>query len=117
MRSIIGAPLKQFPQAFCGPCSSWRRVNRVFLLNPGQALDVGDRQLHCFRPPLFDSPSTTGFLDDRTGMLFSSDCFGAPMPSEELATSADVRAVGDQIRDLQLPWASVVAPGCTRSTQ
>jgi glyoxylase-like metal-dependent hydrolase (beta-lactamase superfamily II) len=85
-------------------------LDRVFLLNPGQALDVGDRRLHCFRPPLFDSPSTTGFLDDRTGMLFSSDCFGAPMPSEELATSADVRAVGDQVRDLQLLWASVDSP-------
>jgi flavorubredoxin len=40
-------------------------LNRVFLLNPGQALDVGDRHLNCFRPPLFDSPpppgsSTTG---------------------------------------------------------
>ena len=43
-------------------------------------------------------------------MLFSSDCFGAPMPSEELATSADVRAVGDQVRDLQLLWASVDSP-------
>lgn len=32
------------------------------------------------------------------------------MPSEELATSADVRAVGDQIRDLQLLWASVDSP-------
>jgi hypothetical protein len=85
-------------------------LNRVFLLNPGQALGVGDRRLHCFRPPLFDSPSTTGFLDDRTGVLFSSDCFGAPMPSEELATSADVRAVGNQVRDLQLLWASVDSP-------
>jgi hypothetical protein len=85
-------------------------LNRVFLLNPGQALDVGDRRLHCFRPPLFDNPSTTGFLDDRTGALFSSDCFGAVMPSEELATSADIRAVGDQVRDLQLLWASVDSP-------
>jgi hypothetical protein len=85
-------------------------LNRVFLLHPGQALDVGDRHLHCFRPPLFDSPSTTGFLDDRTGVQFSSDCFGAPMPSEDLAASADVRAVGDQVRDLQLLWASVDSP-------
>jgi flavorubredoxin len=29
-------------------------LDRVFLLNPGQALNVGDRRLHCFRPPLFD---------------------------------------------------------------
>jgi Metallo-beta-lactamase superfamily len=85
-------------------------LDRVFLLNPGQALDVGDRRLHCFRPPLFDNPSTTGFLDDRSGALFSSDCFGAPMPSLELATSADVRAVGEGVRDLQLLWASVDSP-------
>ena len=85
-------------------------LDRLFLLNPGQALDVGDRRLHCFRPPLFDNPSTTGFLDDRTGVLFSSDCFGAPMPSEELATSSDVRAVGDEVRDFQLLWASIDSP-------
>jgi hypothetical protein len=85
-------------------------LDRVFLLNPGQALDIGDRRLQCFRPPLFDNPSTTGFLDDRSGALFSSDCFGAPMPSEELATSADVREVGNQLRDFQLLWASVDSP-------
>ena len=85
-------------------------LDRVFLLNPGQALDVGDRRLHAFRPALFDNPSTTGFLDDRTGALFSSDCFGAPMPSLELATSTDVRAVGDQVRNFQLLWASVDSP-------
>lgn len=85
-------------------------LDRVFLLNPGQALDVGDRRLHAFRPPLFDSPSTTGFLDSLSGALISSDCFGAPMPSLELARSADVRAVGDQVRDLQLLWASVDSP-------
>ena len=85
-------------------------LNRLYLLNPGQTLDVGDRRLQCLRPPLFDSPSTTGFLDERTGALFSSDCFGAPMPSLELATSADVRAVGDQVRDLQLLWATIDSP-------
>lgn len=85
-------------------------LDRVFLLNPGQALDVGDRRLHAFRPPLFDSPATMGFLDGFSGALFSSDCFGAPLPSAELATSADVRAVGDEVRDLQLLWASVDSP-------
>ena len=85
-------------------------LDRVFLLNPGQALDVGDRRLRAFRPPLFDNPSTTGFLDERSGALFSSDCFGAPLPSAELAISGDVSAVGDQVRDLQLLWASVDSP-------
>ena len=33
------------------------------------------------RPPVFDNPVTTGFHDDRSGALFSSDCFGALLPS------------------------------------
>ena len=56
-------------------------LDRVYLLNPGQQLDIGDRTLHAFRPPLFDSPATTGFYDDRSRVVFSSDCFGAPLPT------------------------------------
>src|SRR6187549_270674 len=111
---LQAAPAARLVTTFLGlgimSCEWAIPLDRVFLLNPGQALDVGDRRLHCFRPPLFDNPTTTGFLDDRTGTLFSSDCFGAPMPSLELATSTDARAVGDQVRDLQLLWASVDSP-------
>ena len=39
--------------------------DRIFLLNPGQSLDVGDRRLTAFRPPVYDSPATTGFYDDQ----------------------------------------------------
>lgn len=86
-------------------------LDRVYLLNPGQSLDVGDRRLTAFRPPLFDNPSTTGFYDDHTGACFSSDCFGAPMPSAELATCLDVGYVGaDDLRAAQLLWASVDSP-------
>ena len=53
---------------------------RVFLLNPGQSLDVGDRRITTFRPPLYDSPATTGFTDERSGACFTSDCFGARWP-------------------------------------
>src|SRR5215203_45461 len=117
---LEAAPTARLVTTFLGPgimSLEWAvPLDRVFLLNPGQALEFGDRHLHAFSPPLFDSPSTTGSLDARTGVLFSSDCFGAPMPSEELATSADVRAVGGQVRDLQLLWASVDSR-CTRSTR
>jgi Metallo-beta-lactamase superfamily len=113
-RLLDAAPAARLVTTFLGAgimsCEWTIPLDRVFFLNPGQALDVGDRRLQAFRPPLFDNPSTTGFLDDRTGGLFSSDCFGAVMPSEELATSADVRAAGDQVRDLQLLWASVDSP-------
>ena len=68
-------------------------LDRVYLLNPGQSLDVGDRALHAFRPPLFDNPATVGFYDDRSRTCFSSDCFGAPLPTAELAGGTDARDV------------------------
>ncbi|MEV3988824.1 MBL fold metallo-hydrolase [Streptomyces sp. NPDC049837] len=86
-------------------------LERVFLLNPGQSLDVGDRTLAAFRPPLFDSPATVGFYDDRSRACFSSDCFGAPMPSADLAEGDNAGAVvPEQLRAAQLLWATVDSP-------
>ena len=45
-------------------------LDRVYLLNPGQKLEVGDRALHAFRPPLFDNPATVGFFDDKSRTCF-----------------------------------------------
>ncbi|WP_067716092.1 MBL fold metallo-hydrolase [Nocardia yamanashiensis] len=86
-------------------------MERIYLLNPGQSLDVGDRRLTAFRPPLFDNPSTTGCYDELTGTCFSSDCFGAPMPSAELATCPDVGYLGEaELRERQTLWATVDSP-------
>jgi glyoxylase-like metal-dependent hydrolase (beta-lactamase superfamily II) len=86
-------------------------LDRLYLLNPGQHLDVGDRTLHAFRPPLFDSPATVGFYDDRSRLCFSSDCFGAPLATAELAAAEDVRDVpAEQLRSAQLLWAAVDSP-------
>ena len=86
-------------------------MDRVFLLNPGQTISVGDRVLRSFRPPLFDSPATTGFQDLSTGVVFSSDCFGAPLPTAELAGCDDVRAVPpSDLQAGQLLWATVDSP-------
>lgn len=85
--------------------------DRVYLLNPGQSLDVGDRQLRCFRPPVFDSPATTGFVDSSTGTMFSSDCFGAPMPSAEAVRSEDIRELApDELVAAQRLWTAVDSP-------
>ncbi len=86
-------------------------IDRVYLLNPGQSLDLGDRTVHAFRPPLFDSPATVGFYDDRSRTCFSSDCYGAPMATAELAGTTDVREVpAEQLRGAQLLWAAVDSP-------
>jgi metallo-beta-lactamase superfamily protein len=86
-------------------------MNRIYLLNPGQSLDAGDRSLTGFRPPLFDNPATVGILDTSTGVCFSSDCFGAPLPTSAMATAEDAAAASpDDLRTAQLLWASVDSP-------
>jgi hypothetical protein len=84
-------------------------LDRVYLLNPGQTLEVGDRTLSAFRPPLFDSPVTTGFIESGSGAMFTSDCFGAPLPTADLASGHDVRDAGD-VREAQLLWAIMDSP-------
>jgi hypothetical protein len=86
-------------------------MERVYLLNPGQSLDIGDRVLTGFRPPLFDNPATVGILDTSNGVCLSSDCFGAPLSTAELASSEDASAVdADELRAAQLLWATVDSP-------
>ncbi len=82
-------------------------VERAYLLNPGQRLDVGDRELQAVAPPVFDAPETTGLLDTRTGALFSADCFGAMMDAP--AGSAEEIPEG-ALRRGMLGWAAVDAP-------
>lgn len=82
-------------------------VDRVLLLNPSQALDVGDRRLVAFRPPSFDAPETTGFIDVRTRTMFSSDCFGALL--SEPADDARLLPEDERRRGI-VTWATVDAP-------
>jgi glyoxylase-like metal-dependent hydrolase (beta-lactamase superfamily II) len=112
---LAAAPLARVVTTFLGvgimSCGEGLPLNRVYLLNPGQRLEVGDRTLHAFRPALFDSPATVGFFDDRSKVCFSSDCFGAPLPSPEAAESQDVRAMpAAALREAQLLWAAVDSP-------
>jgi Metallo-beta-lactamase superfamily len=86
-------------------------IDRLYLLNPGQKLDVGDRTLHAFRPPLFDNPATVGFYDDRSRTCFSSDCFGAPLATVELAGAGDVGEIpAAELLAGQLLWAAIDSP-------
>jgi L-ascorbate metabolism protein UlaG (beta-lactamase superfamily) len=86
-------------------------LHRVNFVNPGDSLDVGDRVLTGHRPPLFDNPATVGFQDQKSGAFFSSDCFGAPLSSADLATGGDARAIDpDERRAAQLLWAAIDSP-------
>ncbi len=82
-------------------------MDRVYFLNPGEKLDVGDRELVCMRPPSFDNPATTNLYDTKSRVLFSSDCFGAVLqePADEAFA---IRP--DDLRQGQTLWGTVDAP-------
>lgn len=82
-------------------------MDRVHLINPGQSVQVGDRRLTAVRPPVYDNPITTGVLDDRTGILFSSDCFGALLPGVP-QDAADLDT--EQLRAGQIRWTTIDSP-------
>jgi flavorubredoxin len=50
---------------------------RVYFLNDGDSLNIGDRTVKAVRPPLYDSAATRGLFDPKTGTYFSADCFGS----------------------------------------
>jgi flavorubredoxin len=82
-------------------------LDRVHLVNPGEKINIGERTLTAVKPPAFDNPSTTGFYDDKSGVFFSSDCFGALLSSVP-QNAADLSE--DDLRDGQIFWATVDSP-------
>jgi flavorubredoxin len=82
-------------------------LDRVFLLNPGQSLNAGDRKLLAVKPPTFDAPETTGLFDPTTSTLISADCFGAILETP-VDNAADIAP--SKLRDGATVWASIDAP-------
>lgn len=82
-------------------------MDRVYLVNPGQRITVGNRTLTAIKPPAFDNPCTTGFYDDRSGVFFSSDCFGALL-SAVPQSAADLS--DKDLREGQVFWAMLDSP-------
>ncbi len=80
---------------------------RVYLLNPGQHLSVGDRELEALEPATFDAPETTAFVDSKTRTLFSSDSFGGVL-SEPAEHAADIPAA--TLREGVVTWATIDSP-------
>jgi len=88
--------------------TSWSvPMHRVYWINPGENISVGDRTLTAVRPPLFDNPTTIGIYDDKSETFFSADCFGAIIPSP-------VQNIGDvtemDLAQGMISWASADSP-------
>jgi len=45
----------------------------------GESLDIGDRVLGAVRPPVWDSPTTRGLFDPKTGVYWGVDSFATPL--------------------------------------
>jgi flavorubredoxin len=68
-------------------------LHRSIWREPGETFDAGDRRLRMVLPPIFDGPATRGIFDERTGVLWAVDSFGA-------LTTGAVHHVDDLPRDL-----------------
>lgn len=80
---------------------------RAYLINPGQRLDLGDRELIAIAPPTFDAPETMGLFDTRTRAFFCVDSFGTVQPHvTERAEQIDATT----LREGMALWTSIDAP-------
>ncbi len=102
------AIVERFCNAFGFP------LDRVRWLNDGEALDMGDRRILAVRPPVYDSPATRGFLDQRTGVYWGVDAFASPCPGEPVPTVADLdpgfwaEGMAMSIHHALSPWVGLV---------
>jgi flavorubredoxin len=80
----------------------------------GESFDAGDRTLYAVRPPVFDSPTTRGLFDAKTGVYWASDSFASPMvtpvrDADEI--DAEFWAGGiDMFSHYVSPWLEIVDP-------
>jgi flavorubredoxin len=83
-------------------------LDRLLIVNDGDRFSAADRDLLAVVPPTFDSPTTRGLLDTRTGVYWGVDSFGTPVPAE-ITDVAELPAEFYQAGFLQMnrmlsPW-------------
>ncbi|MHB8438322.1 MAG: oxygen-binding di-iron domain-containing protein [Acidimicrobiales bacterium] len=76
-------------------------LERCRWMDDGATFDAGDRQMVVVRPPLYDSPTTRGLLDTKTGVYWAVDSFATPVPGGEGAEklARDVAELDDAFWD------------------
>ena len=88
---------------------------RVYFMNPGESINVGDRTLTAVRPPLYDALGVNGIYDDKSKAFFSVDSFGAIIPGK-VQDAADIPeqdlAYGFYLwHAVDQPWVHLVDEG------
>lgn len=81
-------------------------------INDGESFSIADRTFTAVRPPIFDSPTTRGLFDHKTGVYWAADAFSAPV-LEATTDAADLDAGFWRDGFLQFqryisPWHTIV---------
>jgi flavorubredoxin len=73
-------------------------LGRCRWMDDGLSFDAGDREMTVVRPPLYDSPTTRGLFDHKTGVYWAVDSFATPVPGGEGAErlAGDVSELDDE---------------------
>jgi flavorubredoxin len=81
-------------------------LERMRWIEPGGRLDVGDRVLQLFRPPIFDGPTTRGLYDPTTSAMWIVDTFACLTPGalEGEALSDEQLAQMSAMNSAVSPW-------------
>ena len=81
-------------------------LERMRWIDEGGTLDVGDRTLHLFKPPIFDGPTTRGLFDPTTAAMWIVDSFACLTPG-----TLDVHELpSDLVGEIMPAMNSLVSP-------
>jgi flavorubredoxin len=89
-------------------------IERCRWINDGESFSVGDRTLTAIRPPMYDSPTTRGLFDDKTGVYWGVDSFAAPMMNEPVSNVSELdpefwaHGMTMFMHNVLCPWIGIV---------
>lgn len=88
--------------------------DRIHVIQDGDRVTAGGRDLIALRPPVFDAPETLAAFDTRSRVLFSADSFGTLL-AEPAASAAEIpdgalREGMATWAGIDLPWLELVDP-------
>lgn len=67
-------------------------MDRMRWVNDGESFHVGDRTLVAITPPIFDSPTSRGLFDARTGVYWAVDAFACLLTDPAMTDVAELDA-------------------------
>ena len=92
-------------------------LERMRWIDEGGTLDVGDRTLQLFKPPIFDGPTTRGLYDPTTAAMWIVDTFACLTPGtldiRELPTDLVAESM-PAMNSLVSPWHQWLDPAAYR---